>query len=446
MEDVKVTVVTITYNLIKSGREKYVRQAIDCVFNQTYKNIEHIIIDGASDDGTLDIFKDYPHLKVFSEPDSGVYDAMNKGVKHANGKYIVFLNSDDFWHDNQAVEVSVKALEENNADFSYAPCNHLDKDDNFIGYLYPTVETFFAWMPFCHQTMFTRTELVKFNTKYKSAGDFDFILNLILNGAKGVYVPLNFTSYRWMGLSSGTTDEYGNSGGSLSGRECMASIRYHLSTRYGTTQRSADGINNFKSIKRDLLEKIVNDIDPALANIIKKSLLTQRTKNIDIDMNPIFRMIQVLFNARDLKYVEGAELARQLLKHDDCSLLLYVEPKVEIPDEFKDLPVYEGRMVRIDAFCSPVSSVPRKIKKSNIPILTSANELSYRYTLDVDNIFITGKYKIKVGNFTLFKVKVNHGITIYKLFKFIPVWKIVVSDGSEKHYMFTFLKVLELKN
>ncbi len=95
MANVLVTVVTITYNLIKSGREKYVRQCIECVHNQTYQNIEHIIIDGASSDGTLEIFKDYPWLKVFSEPDKGIYDAMNKGVAKASGKYIVFLNSDD---------------------------------------------------------------------------------------------------------------------------------------------------------------------------------------------------------------------------------------------------------------------------------------------------------------------------------------------------------------
>lgn len=98
--------------VIKSRREKYIRQCIECVHNQTYPNIEHLIIDCI-----LDIFKDYPWLKVFSEPYKGIYDAMNKGVAKASGKYIVFLNSDDLWHDNSAVEENVKVLEENKADF-----------------------------------------------------------------------------------------------------------------------------------------------------------------------------------------------------------------------------------------------------------------------------------------------------------------------------------------
>lgn len=147
MEKPLVTVVTITYNLINAGREKFIRQCIDCVRVQTYKNVEHIIIDGASTDGTLEIFKDYPWLKVFSEPDKGIYDAMNKGVAKASGKYIVFLNSDDLWHDNRAVEESVKALEENNADFSYAPCTYLDENNKFVGYLYPLWKRF---LPGCH--------------------------------------------------------------------------------------------------------------------------------------------------------------------------------------------------------------------------------------------------------------------------------------------------------
>ena len=90
-----VTVVTITYNLIKAGREKFVRQCIESVKNQTYPNVEHIIIDGASSDGTLEIFKDYPWLQVYSEPDSGIYDAMNKLNDTLEGQTQQFLEKLD---------------------------------------------------------------------------------------------------------------------------------------------------------------------------------------------------------------------------------------------------------------------------------------------------------------------------------------------------------------
>lgn len=95
-----VTVITATYNLIKSKREKFIIQCLESVHNQHYSNIEHIVIDGASDDGTLPLLKKYESLgwiKLFSEPDTGIYDAMNKGILKANGKYVSILNSDDFF-------------------------------------------------------------------------------------------------------------------------------------------------------------------------------------------------------------------------------------------------------------------------------------------------------------------------------------------------------------
>ncbi len=276
-----ITVVTITYNLINSGREAYVRQMIESVKNQTYENIEHLIIDGASTDGTLEIFKDYPNLKVFSQPDNGIYNAMNKGVSHANGKYIVFLNSDDFWHDSHAVEESVKALEENNADFSYAPAKYLDENDKFLTYFFPSMETFFLRMPFSHQSMFTKTELVKFDEKYRSSGDYDFVLRLILSGAKGVLVPLNFTSYRWIGMSSGNSDEYGNSACQLGDNECAQAIADNLS-KFGVSLDDAKTMFFKRKIKRQVLENIVKTINSDLSESIRKRYLKGKRELINM--------------------------------------------------------------------------------------------------------------------------------------------------------------------
>ncbi len=115
-----VTIVTITRNLIKEGRKDFFRQCVDSVKMQDYSHIEHVIVDGASDDGTLDLFNELG-LEYISEPDTGIYNAFNKGVKRANGKYIAFLNSDDYYIIPNAVTLVVDALEKSNADFTYAP-------------------------------------------------------------------------------------------------------------------------------------------------------------------------------------------------------------------------------------------------------------------------------------------------------------------------------------
>jgi glycosyltransferase involved in cell wall biosynthesis len=86
----KISIITPVYN-----RESFVTQAIDSVLSQGYENFEHIVIDGGSTDGTLDLLKKYPHLRVISEPDEGMYDALNKGLDIAQGEIIGFLNTDD---------------------------------------------------------------------------------------------------------------------------------------------------------------------------------------------------------------------------------------------------------------------------------------------------------------------------------------------------------------
>ncbi len=204
----KVSVITITYNLLNAGREHMFRQCIDSVYTQNYPNIEHIVIDGASKDGTLKIIQEYAKqgkITYFSEPDTGIYNAMNKGLQKATGKYIVFLNSDDFFHEKNGIEKMVMALEKNNADFGFAPCRYLTETDDFIGNLYPVIQNFFVRMPFSHQTLFVKTETMRqlngFDETFRSAGDYDFVIRLCLSGATYVQISDNFVSYRLGGLS-----------------------------------------------------------------------------------------------------------------------------------------------------------------------------------------------------------------------------------------------------
>ena len=91
------TITTITPSL---NRAKFIDEAIKSVLNQDYPHVEHIIIDGGSTDGTLDVLALYPNLKVISEPDQGIYDAINKGIRMAKGDIIGILNSDDYYEPN----------------------------------------------------------------------------------------------------------------------------------------------------------------------------------------------------------------------------------------------------------------------------------------------------------------------------------------------------------
>lgn len=207
-----VTVVTVTYNLIKSGRQEDFGRCLESVHNQTYKNIEHIIIDGASSDGTIELIKEYADkgwIKYISEPDTGIYDAMNKGASMAQGKYIIFLNSDDYFSGNEGIEKSVKALEETNADYSYSDCKIVDSDG--VTHLEwhwqnkPSMSKVFTHMPFCHQTFMIKTETFKkmgmYDTTYKSAGDYEFVLRLVFNKFKYVYIPYEFVTFQQGGYS-----------------------------------------------------------------------------------------------------------------------------------------------------------------------------------------------------------------------------------------------------
>ncbi len=205
-----VTVITTTWNIIRADRQDTLAECLESVHNQDYPNIEHLIIDAASDDGTLDFLSKYEKdgwITCHSEPDEGIYDAMNKGINIAKGKYIAFLNSDDYWHDPSGISNSVKLLEKTHADFSYAPRRIINKDGSHTEYEEASLAVLFTRYPFCHQTMFTRTDLLKklngfAHKKYKITADYDLLTRLLISGAKPVFVPHCFTSFRLGGFSS----------------------------------------------------------------------------------------------------------------------------------------------------------------------------------------------------------------------------------------------------
>lgn len=203
-----VTVVTVVRNAVQGGREDTLVQCLESVHTQLYLNVEHLVMDGASTDGTLNILRQYQELgwiTAHSEPDNGMYEAMNKGIRLARGKYIVFLNTDDYFHNRFAISDSVSALENSGADFSYASNRLLAESGICRTIRKPEIGSFVVQMPFCHQTMFTKKEtLVEiglFDETYKSSADYDLVLRLILGGYRYVEVESDIVTYRSGGIS-----------------------------------------------------------------------------------------------------------------------------------------------------------------------------------------------------------------------------------------------------
>lgn len=453
MEFPQVTVVTITYNLIDAGREKYVRKMIESVKNQTYSNVEHLIIDGASTDGTLEIFKDYPHLRVFSEPDKGIYDAFNKGVQKASGKYIAFLNSDDFWHDPKAIESSVELLENNNADYSYAPCTYLDENDKLMGFLYPSIETFFVRMPFSHQTMFTRTNLVNFDTKYKSSADYDFILRLILSGAKGIYNPLNFTSYRYIGFSSGIDDSYGNEGCKIGDAECLDSLYHNLVKRYGISNKDYNNIWYNYRFKRSLLDSIIKDIDNSLAEQIQRKFLNNNNNDFSVYyLAHQVKLKKIIFNARalvdsDKEIAKASEaILDKLYENPEYEVELFAEADVIKLLYYNKIKLYKGSMEGVDAFVSPYYPTPDYIIKTNVPVydvVTPDFEMSFDYHPFINPCPINSAINHRIGPIIWLRERNKKGCTYFKFLKIFPILKVKFTKSKKEYFLFNLIKIFE---
>ncbi len=176
-----VSVITVCLN-----NSKTIKDCLNSVRVQTYQNIEHIIVDGGSTDGTLKIIDEFrsDHAKVVSEPDFGVYDAMNKGLLLANGDIVCFLNSDDRYVDENVIDAVVTHFAVTGADTVLADVNFFDpRRPHLIVRKYPACRfkpTFlkFGWMP-PHPGFFARRKIYdqygSFDVSYTIAGDFEFI-------------------------------------------------------------------------------------------------------------------------------------------------------------------------------------------------------------------------------------------------------------------------------
>ena len=181
----KVSIITITFN-----SEATIEQTIRSVIDQTYKNIEYIIVDGGSTDGTLGIIEKYNSYihKFVSEKDKGLYDALNKAIGMATGDVIGMIHSDDFYINGNVIQKYAECFLKTNADSVYSDLYYVDKNntDKIIrkwkSGTYKSGSFINGWMP-PHPTFFVKRnvyeKLGKFNMEFKSAADYELMLRFI---------------------------------------------------------------------------------------------------------------------------------------------------------------------------------------------------------------------------------------------------------------------------
>jgi glycosyltransferase involved in cell wall biosynthesis len=205
----KISVITVVLNT-----RKYITDAIESVLTQNYADIEYIIIDGDSKDGSLDVIKSYGdkiHL-VLSEPDEGIYDAMNKGLALASGDVIGFLNSDDFYTDNNVISEIARVFANSDIHAVYGDLDYVSLYNKhqivrkWRSGKYNRENFYKGWMP-PHPTFFARKSVYDkyggYNTQLRSSADYELMLRMgLLHNIPMQYLPKVMVKMRMGGQSN----------------------------------------------------------------------------------------------------------------------------------------------------------------------------------------------------------------------------------------------------
>lgn len=251
-----VTIITPTYNLLQNNLADDFNLLIKLLDIQTYPNIEHLIIDNMSNDGTVEMLKDYKnkgYLNFYSERDTGKFNAYNKGVMRAKGKYITFLSCDDFIHDITSVYDIVNLMEANDADFTFAPayCRH---PEGFVFLFAPSMHNAFQVLPCARQAMFFKKSMIEkenyFDEKFKTMSDFDFIIRIIMKRYKPVYFDNNYVTYK-LGTKPLENPK-------RSEEESKAIYYKNFRTLYSLDDNILEQMAKFSAFPKPLLEKLAN--------------------------------------------------------------------------------------------------------------------------------------------------------------------------------------------
>ena len=230
--NIKISIITTTLN-----SEKYIKSCILSVAGQSYKDIEHIIVDGLSTDRTVEIVRKsqerYPHIKLVSEKDDGIFDAMNKGINMSRGEWVYFLGSDDVFFEKDVLQRIFGGTDNGDRfDFLYGDVIWGDTEKVYDGRFTPLKLSF---KNICHQAIFFRRILFdrygKFPTGYHVLADWVYNMKMFsLNDVRKKYVDVIVAKYAINGYSSSHTDDAFN-------RDHLNLLKNKFPDEYGYMQK-----------------------------------------------------------------------------------------------------------------------------------------------------------------------------------------------------------------
>ena len=258
--DPKFTIITTTKNIIDKDQTDDFYLQVNLLDKQTYPEIEHLVIDGASTDETDVLLKEYKskgYINFFSERDTSKVQAYNKGIMRAKGKYICFLSVDDFFHDITAIQDIVNLMEANNADFTFAPayCRH---PEGFVFLFQPAMYNAFQVMPCARQAMvFKRSVLEKenyFDEKFKILSEYDLIIRLMMKKYNGIFFDGNYTTYKLGERALENPDK--------AMQECKSIFYKNYKNLVRLDDQILDYMAEYSEFPRELLEKLAGCFPP----------------------------------------------------------------------------------------------------------------------------------------------------------------------------------------
>lgn len=208
----KISIITVTFN-----RAHIIHDCIEGVLKQSFKDYEYIIVDGASKDNTVDILREYEpkfegRMRWISEPDKGLYDAINKGFRMAKGEIVGIINSDDFFHRVDTFDIIARAFDDPSVEAIYGDDRVVSAEDIQKELRVTRASYFRTWMYRIglmpgHQTFYAKRDLFEkfgyYKIDYKIAADFELMLRFMyVNGVKAKYIPETLMTFRVGGVST----------------------------------------------------------------------------------------------------------------------------------------------------------------------------------------------------------------------------------------------------
>jgi glycosyltransferase involved in cell wall biosynthesis len=305
----KISVITVCKN-----SEKLIEQAIKSVVDQTYSDIEYIIIDGASWDRTPEIVNTYRHRisHFISEPDDGIYAAMNKGISLASGDFIYFLNSDDYLIDNNVIQDIANFLScHPDCDLVYGDLDARDLNHSYVYSIIPPqpgeLMEGMIWGWIYHQAVFSRRSLFekfgKFDETLRISADHDWLYKILESNVKLLYYPRKIASY-WLGGISAIPDRQG-----AAIKEIFL-VQNRVAT-YQQTEWLKKRLFKFQSViiefateaaqNRQLVKEFNDENDPSQAyNVLYEELIAAKNTIRSMETSKFWKLRKQWFKAKKI--------------------------------------------------------------------------------------------------------------------------------------------------